>query len=108
MFDIKKYKTRPLNVTVASGQAKIQSKTVVKGRKPSQQALNVYVSQHQTLNANAYQSQPGQIKSKSHLTVIKGRKRTQNKDDLDLSEIDFDIIDENQNFFVAENFKNGE
>ena len=92
MFDMRKYRNRPFSITRASGQANI-------GKRQSQQALSVYVSQsHHGVN---------QIKSKSQ--VPKARKNEQHKEyDLDPSDIDLDIEDENKNFFVEENFKNNE
>jgi len=42
LFDIKKYRSRPMNVTFASG---ISKSTVYKQKKrASQQAMNIYVS----------------------------------------------------------------
>jgi hypothetical protein len=46
------------------------------------------------------------LKSKSQIVMKK--KISQKEYEIDISDIDLDVEDENKNFFVVENFKNNE
>lgn len=133
-FDMKKYKTKPYNVTYASGMYKSNFPNV---RKPpqflqQQAAMNVYVTVNHHYNNNKElkgglqigqeiqitdQFQPLSndfFKSKSQILLSRNFKRDDGAEinnniyDLEPSEIDLEIEDENKNFLLEENFSRSE